>query len=74
MRPIKEQIMMQMAEIASKRSTCERMSVGCVVTNNAMTRIFGFGYNGNYAGGKNGCDRSEPGHCGKQADKEISCL
>lgn len=29
-----------------------------------MTNMVSMGYNGNYAGGPNGCDGDEPGKCG----------
>jgi len=64
MRISKEEMCMQMAEVVSKRSTCERLHVGAIITDEHMTNIFAFGYNGNYAGGPNTCDSDQPGGCG----------
>lgn len=58
-------IFCNLAEELSKRSTCERRQVGCVVTSEDYTRVMGIGYNGNYQGGPNKCDRpDEGGNCG----------
>lgn len=54
----------EVAEIFSKRSTCNRLSVGCVITNSEMTSILSIGYNGNAKGLNNCCDSDEPGNCG----------
>lgn len=63
-RPTKEELMMQIAKLVSERGTCERLKVGCIITNYDMTEIISYGYNGNYAGGPNTCDSEEPGKCG----------
>lgn len=57
--------MLEIASSVAKRSSCDRAQVGCVVTNLEMTQIVAYGYNGNYRGGPNACDRpDEPGNCG----------
>lgn len=44
MRPSREQIAMEVAQIISKRGSCKRAKVGCVITQN--NRIVSTGYNG----------------------------
>lgn len=63
-RPKFESIFMDLAIQLSKRSTCKRKSVGCVVTSEDFSEVYGIGYNGNYQGGPNTCDSDEPGNCG----------
>ena len=63
-RPTKPRMMMAVAHLMALRSTCSRLQVGCVITDAAMSTIYSVGYNGNYAGGPNECDSSEPGTCG----------
>jgi dCMP deaminase len=49
----------------SDMSTCERLSVGCVITDEAMTKVLAIGYNGNAKGLPNCCDDpSAQGNCG----------
>lgn len=57
-------IMMKMALYVAERSTCARLKVGCVITSSDMLSVDGYGYNGNFAGGPNGCDSDVPGQCG----------
>ena len=65
MRPIsKKELMMKFAEMIATRSTCKRLQVGTVITDWTMRSIRSYGYNGNYRGGPNTCDRSTPGNCG----------
>lgn len=63
-RPKKEWLLMGFARAIAERSTCERLQVGAVVTNDTFDKIEAFGYNGNYKGGPNTCDSKEPGNCG----------
>ena len=63
-RPSFDQIYMGLALALSKRSTCERAQVGCVVVSADNNQVLAVGYNGNFRGGKNGCDSDEPGLCG----------
>lgn len=64
-RPSWEEIFLSIASNVSERASCERLQVGCVITSADSQRILAFGYNGNYAGGPNGCDDPEAkGRCG----------
>lgn len=60
----KEEMFIKIAEIISSRSTCERLNVGSIITDSDMLNILSMGYNGNYTGGPNRCDRTEPSNCG----------
>lgn len=64
MRPTFDQIYMNLAHLMAERSMCSRLKVGCVITDGEGTRVLAIGYNGNYRGGKNGCDTKIPGKCG----------
>lgn len=55
---------MDMAKSISARSTCQRMSVGCVITSTDFRKVLSLGYNGTATGLPNGCDSNEPGKCG----------
>lgn len=63
-RPTFDDVYMNLAMMLAKRSTCLRASVGCVVASEDGQRVLSVGYNGNYRGGANCCDSSEPGACG----------
>ena len=63
-RPILEVCMMKTAMIFSERSTCDRLHVGAVITNEEMTNIDAIGYNGGARGLSNACESTEPGKCG----------
>lgn len=64
MRPNFKEIFMRLAIHLSQRSTCKRLSVGCVVTSTDHSQIYGIGYNGNAKGLPNTCARDVPGNCG----------
>jgi len=64
MRKSFEDIYMNLAFELAERSTCVRKKVGCVVTSEDYSEIFGIGYNGSYEGGPNSCISDEPGKCG----------
>lgn len=65
MRPSIERVYLDFAALLAERSTCERLHVGAVVTDEDMLQVLGVGYNGNAAGLINGCDHPElPGKCG----------
>ena len=64
MRPSKEYYFMQMAELTATRSTCSRLHVGTIITNEEMDHVDSIGYNGNAKGLHNGCESEVPGHCG----------
>lgn len=59
-----DEVMIDVAHIMAKRSTCIRRKVGCVITNAEKTNIISIGYNGSVAGGANHCESSFPGECG----------
>lgn len=63
-RPTWPEVYLGMAQTIAQRSTCTRLEVGCVITTADHRRVLAVGYNGNYAGGPNGCDSDEPGNCG----------
>ena len=59
----------------SKRSDCKRAAVGCVITDNRGTKVYGIGYNGGAAGDDHRCS-DEPGNCGcvhAEANALIKC-
>lgn len=59
-----EEIYMRFAFDLAKRSTCTRLSVGCVIVSTDYSRVYGIGYNGNAKGLANTCESTEPGNCG----------
>ena len=63
-RPTFEQIYMNLALELSKRSTCNRLQVGAVLTTIDFRQVISLGYNGNYNGGPHQCDSEVPGQCG----------
>src|SRR3989442_5217124 len=58
------EVYMRMAEELAKRSTCVRLRVGTVVTDQLLENGLATGYNGNAGGLPNRCDSSVPGSCG----------
>lgn len=64
MRPTLEQMYMNMAFKAAERSTCQRLKVGCIITDWAMTGGQSTtAYNGTSRKLPNGCESLEPGKC-----------
>lgn len=63
-RPSKHQMMLQIAEVVGRRSTCGRKHVGCVITDLELTTILSIGYNGQPRGLDNGCQSLKAGECG----------
>lgn len=61
--PIYE-VYMRMAEELAKRSTCARLQVGTVITDENLEHVVAIGYNGNARRFPNKCDSSNPGDCG----------
>src|SRR2546430_3764825 len=55
---------MRRAEELAKRSTCARLQVGTVVTDQVLENVLAIGYNGNARGLPNKCDSAVPGSCG----------
>ncbi|PYP50013.1 MAG: hypothetical protein DMD45_12550 [Gemmatimonadetes bacterium] len=58
------EVYMRMAEELAKRSTCVRLQVGTVVTDQQLENVLAIGYNGNARGLPNKCDSAVPGSCG----------
>ncbi len=58
------EVYMRMAEELAKRSTCNRLQVGTVVTDAMLENVVAIGYNGNAKGLPNRCDSMVPGNCG----------
>jgi dCMP deaminase len=63
-RPPLYEVYMRMAEELAKRSTCARLQVGTVLTDEHLEHVVAIGYNGNARGFPNRCDTTEPGRCG----------
>ena len=77
MRISREQMFMEMAETAAKRSTCFRNSVGAVVVDSS-NNLVAMGYNGPVAGephcqGKD-CPLTEAGGCSRSVHAERNAL
>jgi len=70
-RPTIDQVWMQTAVMLSKRSTCERLQVGCVITDMDKRTVLGNGYNGGAKGQSNKCDPSDS--CG-HLHAEVNAL
>ena len=65
---------MDFAEAISRRSTCNRLAVGTVITTPDFRKVLSIGYNGNAAGLPNRCDRKEPGNCGCLHSEENAVI
>lgn len=65
-RPTLEEMYLDIARTVAGRSTCNRLQVGCVITNWEMTTVWSVGYNGGARGDSNICDNAceIPGGCG----------
>ena len=62
---LRRELFLGFAESLAILSTCNRLQVGCVITNAELTQVLAIGYNGNARGLANRCDRAdEPGNCG----------
>ncbi len=73
-RPSLESLIMDFAMALTRRATCKRFQVGCVITSQDMTQIYGFGYNGTAKGRSHEeCRVDQPGSCGC-VHSEINCL
>jgi dCMP deaminase len=72
-RPSWDDLWMRLAEDLARRSTCERLSVGCVVVSKDNTVVLGLGYNGGPMGLSNECLSLTPGNCG-HLHAEINAL
>jgi len=74
LRPSFESIYMGLAQALSKRSTCSRLQVGCVIVSSDWRKVFGVGYNGGAAGQGNACESLEPGKCGHLHAEENALI
>lgn len=77
-RPSFERTFLETAMTLSRRSTCERLQVGAVITTPQHTMVGG-GFNGSEVGGPNECDRDRmgiivAGACGHLHAEENSLL
>jgi dCMP deaminase len=72
-RPSWEKIWMKTAHIIATRSTDPRHKVGAVIVSDDNTQILALGYNGNYVGGPNEVESSEPGQSGN-LHAEVNAL
>lgn len=72
-RPSWDLIWMQFANTISKRSYDPRFQVGAVVVTEDNCQVLAVGYNGNYSGGPNEVESSEPGESG-MIHAEINAL
>jgi dCMP deaminase len=73
-RPSFEDVYMQFAETIARRSTCNRLKVGTVITTTDYRKVLAVGYNGNASGLDNTCDREEPGNCGCLHSEENAVI
>jgi dCMP deaminase len=73
-RPTFEEINMEYAWLLSRRSTCARLQVGCVITSVDHRKIISVGYNGGAAGQSNECESLEPGQCGHLHAEENAII
>jgi len=77
-RPSFNEVWMKLAVIISKRSTCLRRQVGCVIVSEDNRRVLSVGYNGNASGLPNKCDTPDvQSGCGclhAEENAAISCV
>ncbi len=71
-------IYMGLAHSLARRSTCDRLAVGTVITTTDYRRVLAVGYNGNAAGLPNCCDDSAAvGSCGclhSEDNAVVNCV
>jgi len=72
-RPSWDSVWAEFSKVISKRSYDPRYQVGAVVVTSDNTQVLSVGYNGNYSGGPNEVESSEPGKSGF-IHAEINCL
>ena len=73
MRPSWDQIWMDFCTTIAKRSYDPRFQVGSVIVTEDNCQVLAIGYNGNYSGGPNDVESSEPGESG-MIHAEINAL
>jgi len=72
-RPSWDEVWISVAHKIAERSIDERLNVGAVVVTEDNTQVLSVGYNGNYSGGPNFVESSEPG-CSGLIHAEINAL
>ena len=72
-RPEWDEIWMGFAHSISRRSYDPRHQVGAVIVTKENTQVLAVGYNGNYSGGPNEVESTEPGNSG-MIHAEINAL
>jgi len=72
-RPEWDEIWMGFAHSISRRSYDPRYQVGAVIVTKENTQVLAVGYNGNYSGGPNEVESTEPGNSG-MIHAEINAL
>ena len=73
MRPSWDEIWMNFSKMISNRSCDPRYKVGAVIVSEDNCQVLAIGYNGNYAGGPNEVESTEPGSSG-MIHAEINAL
>jgi dCMP deaminase len=73
-RPTFTEVYMEFARQIARRSTCQRLQVGTVITTTDYRKVLAVGYNGNASGLTNTCDRDEPGNCGCLHSEENAVI
>jgi dCMP deaminase len=72
-RPSLQQIYMEFAFSLARRSTCQRLQVGSVITTADLHQVLSIGYNGTGKGLPHDCDPEKVGACG-DLHSEINAL
>ena len=72
-RPSWDFVWMKTAIALSTRSVDPRYKVGSIIVTGDNTQVLAVGYNGDYKGGPNEVESSEPGHSGF-IHAEVNCL
>lgn len=72
-RPLWHDVWMKIAWNISERSYDPRLKVGAIIVSDDNTRLLSLGYNGNYRGGPNEPESSEPGQSG-MIHAEVNAL
>lgn len=72
-RPPWDEIWMSFAHSIARRSYDPRYRVGAVIVTDENTQVLAIGYNGNYSGGPNEVESTEPGNSG-MLHAEINAL
>ena len=63
-RPCWDEVWMRVATTIAERSVDPKHKVGAIIVTEDNTQLLSLGYNGNYKGGPNSVESSEPGETG----------